>query len=160
MTLYNFAAIDIHGDILSFDRYAGQVVLIVNTASYCGFTPQYEGLEKLYQKYKDQGFVILAFPCNQFAGQEPKDENHIKQECITKYAISFPVFSKVDVNGKNAIALFKWLKYAQPGFLTSAIKWNFTKFIIDREGNAVKRFSSLKTPEAIEEYLIANNYLK
>jgi glutathione peroxidase len=154
MTLYNFAAVDINGEIVSFDRYAKQVVVVVNTASHCGFTNQYQGLESLYKKYKDQGLVILAFPCNQFANQEPADEFTIKHQCLAKFGISFPVFSKVDVNGKDAIALFKWLKWAQPGFINSLIKWNFTKFVIDRNGKAIKRFSPFTTPETIEKFLI------
>lgn len=153
MTLYNFAAVDINGDIVPLERYKGKVVLIVNTASNCQFSAQYKGLETLYRKYKDKDFVVLAFPCNQFAHQEPSAEHIIKKECLAKYDITFPVFSKIEVNGKDALALFKWLKWAQPGFISSLIKWNFTKFLIDKNGNAIKRFSPFTTPESIEEYV-------
>lgn len=153
MTLYNFAAIDIKGDIISFEKYEGKVVLIVNTASKCGLTYQYEGLEKLYQKYKDRGFVILAFPCNQFANQEPSDEYTIKEECLAKYNITFPVFSKVEVNGKEALSVFKWLKDELPGFITNQVKWNFTKFIIDKEGKPVKRFGPITKPDCLDIFL-------
>jgi len=158
MTLYNFASLDIQGNFVSFDTYEGKIVLVVNTASDCVFTKQYEGLQQLYEKYKDKGFVILAFPCNQFAHQEPADEYTIKAECLAKYNITFPVFSKVDVNGIEAIALFKWLKARLPGFLTTQIKWNFTKFLIDRNGKPVKRFSPYTTPEKIEEFLVENYF--
>ena len=156
MTLYNFAAIDIKGDIISFEKYEGRVVLIVNTASKCGLTYQYEGLEKLYLKYKDQGLVILGFPCNQFANQEPSDEFTIKAECLAKYDITFPVFSKINVNGKEALSVFKWLKDELPGFITNQVKWNFTKFVIDREGKPVKRFGPITKPECLDIYLKKN----
>lgn len=156
LTLYNFSALDIQGDIISFQKYEGKVVLIVNTASKCGLTHQYEGLEKLYLKYKDQGLVILGFPCNQFANQEPADEFTIKAECLLKYNITFPVFSKIDVNGKEALSVFKWLKDELPGFITNQIKWNFTKFIINREGKPVKRFASVTKPEYLDTYLEKN----
>lgn len=135
--------------------YAGQWVLIVNTASQCGFTPQYAGLELLYKKYQDKGLVILGFPCNQFGGQEPGGAEEITQTCHINYGVSFPMFSKVDVNGKNAHPLFAWLTDSLPGLFGKRIKWNFTKFLIDGNGRPVKRFSTLATPEKIETYLRA-----
>lgn len=153
MTLYNFAALNIEGDVISFDQFKGKVVIVVNTASECYFTYQYKELEQLYQKYKDQGLVILGFPCNQFANQEPNDEYTIKQDCLIEHHVSFPMFSKVDVNGKNAIALFKWLREELPGFLNNHIKWNFTKFIIDRDGKPVKRFNPIVSIKKVEKYL-------
>lgn len=152
-TLYNFAAVDIKGEIISLEEFRGKIVLIVNTASKCGLTPQYEGLQKLYEKFRDRDFVILGFPGNQFANQEPGDEYSIQSECLLNYGVTFPMFAKVDVNGKNAHVLFKWLKNELPGFLTKNIKWNFTKFLIDRNGKPVKRFSPVVKPEKIEEYL-------
>ncbi|HRO74845.1 MAG TPA: glutathione peroxidase [Crocinitomicaceae bacterium] len=160
MTLYNFGSFDIQGNFVSFDVYAGKIVLIVNTASECVFATQYEGLQQLYEKYKEKGFVILAFPCNQFAYQEPADEYTIKAKCLAKYKITFPVFSKVEVNGTDAIALFKWLKTKLPGFLTTQVKWNFTKFLIDQNGKPIKRFSPYTTPEKIEEFLLENYFGK
>lgn len=149
-TFHDFEADSITGDKVSMSDFAGKVVLVINTASECGFTPQYEGLQKLYKKYKDQGFVVLGFPCNQFGGQEPGDEDEIQQNCLANYSISFPVFSKVNVNGKDAHPLFKYLKKKLPGFLGRRIKWNFTKFLIDREGNPVERYATTTTPESIE----------
>jgi len=130
--------------------YAGKVLLIVNVASQCGFTPQYTGLEMLWRSYGDRGFVVLGFPCNQFGHQEPGDETEIRNFCSTKYDVSFPLFAKVDVNGPKAHPLFKALKSAAPGLLGSeGIKWNFTKFLVDRNGKVVKRYGSMDKPEAI-----------
>ncbi len=131
------------------EDYAGKVILVVNTASKCGLTPQYEGLEKLYQQNKDRGLVILGFPCNQFAGQESGDEGEIEAFCQVNYGVSFPMFSKIDVNGKGAHPIFQYLKKSCGGFLTSAIKWNFTKFLIDRQGKPVERFAPTSEPEKI-----------
>ena len=128
----------------------GSVLLVVNTASKCGFTPQYEGLEKLYQDYADQGFEVLAFPCNQFGNQEPGDASEIEQFCKVNFGLTFPLMEKIDVNGENASPLFDWMKAAAPGLMGSkAIKWNFTKFLIDREGNVVKRYGPADAPAAI-----------
>ena len=141
----------LNGQEISMDTYSGKVILVVNTASKCGLTPQYKGLQALYDKYKDRNFVILGFPCNQFANQEPGDAESIKETCYLNYGVTFPMFEKVDVNGKNAHPIFKYLKKALAGTLTSAIKWNFTKFLIDAEGNPVKRFGPTKTPESIRK---------
>ena len=135
------------------ETYKGKTILVVNTASKCGLTPQFEGLEKLYRKYKDKGFVILGFPCNQFANQEPGDEKSIAEGCLINYGVTFPMFSKIEVNGENAHPIFKYLKKELKGFLSSKIKWNFTKFLIDAEGNPVKRFSPGTVPEKIDTYL-------
>ena len=130
--------------------YKGKVLLIVNVASECGFTPQYEGLEKLYQTYKDQGFEILAFPCNQFGGQEPGSEKQILNFCRTNFDVTFPLFAKIDVNGKDTHPLYVYLKEKAPGVLgTESIKWNFTKFLIDRDGNVITRYGSSTKPEKI-----------
>jgi glutathione peroxidase len=130
--------------------YTGQVLLIANTASQCGFTPQYEGLEALQRKYRDRGFTVLAFPCNQFGAQEPGDAAEIASFCSTTYDVTFPIFPKVEVNGPDAAPLFEHLKAEAPGLLGSmGIKWNFTKFLVDRSGAAVKRYAPATTPEAI-----------
>jgi glutathione peroxidase len=141
---------DIDGRNVSLDIFRDKAILIVNTASKCGLTPQYEGLQELYSKYKDQGLVILGFPCNQFAGQEPGDEEMIKNGCLLDYQVTFPMFSKVLVNGKEAHPLFKYVKSVLPGTLGARIKWNFTKFLIDIDGRPVKRFAPTDTSEAIE----------
>jgi len=158
-SIYNFKAKTLQGNEIDFSDFKNKTLLIVNTASKCGFTPQYEGLEKLYQQYKDQGLVILAFPCNQFNNQEPGDSTAIKNNCLINYGVSFSVFEKVDVNGKNAHPLFKFLKEQLPGFITNSIKWNFTKFLIDNEGIPIKRFAPFTTPEKINTYIIKNNIL-
>ncbi len=133
-------------------EYRGRVMLIVNVASKCGFTGQYEGLEALYRKYKDRGFVILGFPCNQFLGQEPGDDAGIQQFCSVNFGVTFPVFAKIDVNGSNAAPIYKHLKKAKPGTLgTGWIKWNFAKFLVDRAGNVVKRIGTSTKPSAIEQ---------
>jgi glutathione peroxidase len=150
MTIYDFEADTLGGDKQSFVEYRGQVLLIVNVASQCGFTPQYTGLEALYRKYKDKGFSILGFPCNQFGHQEPGDAAEIRKFCATTYQISFPMFAKIEVNGDNAHPLYQYLKQAQKGVLgTEAIKWNFTKFLIDRQGKVVHRYAPKDTPEQV-----------
>lgn len=138
------------GEQTTLADHAGEVLLIVNTASKCGFTPQYEGLEALYRKYKDRGFSVLAFPCNQFGAQEPGDAAEIANFCSLTYDVTFPVYAKIDVNGENAAPLFEALKRAAPGVLGSkGIKWNFTKFLVDRSGNQVERFAPTTSPDAI-----------
>ena len=150
---YDFEANDNSGQVVKMSRYQGNLVLVVNTASHCGFTPQYEGLEKLYKDYKDNGLIILAFPCNQFAGQEPGDALEIASFCKLNYGVSFPIFSKINVNGKEAHPLYNYLKSALPDILGARIKWNFTKFLIDRTGQPIKRFAPIDTPEKIEQYI-------
>jgi len=150
-TIYDFTVDDIEGRPVKLDRYKDKVLLVVNTASKCGFTPQYKGLEALYRKYKDQGLEVLGFPCNQFGSQEPGNEQEIATFCETNYDITFPMFRKVDVNGEGAAPVYRYLKSAKPGLLgTEAIKWNFTKFLVDRGGNVVARFAPNDTPESIE----------
>src|SRR5687768_13968560 len=136
----------------SLGEYRGRTLLIVNVASQCGFTPQYSGLEALYRKYKDQGLVVLGFPCNQFGGQEPGSESDIQQFCSTTYDVTFPLFAKIDVNGPRTHALYGLLKSARPGLLgTEGIKWNFTKFLVNAEGDVIARFAPSDTPERIEQ---------
>jgi len=149
-SIYDFTVNDIHGKPVKLDRYKGKVMLVVNTASQCGFTPQYKGLEKLYEKFHEQGLEILAFPCNQFGEQEPGDEKEIAQFCELNYGVTFPMFAKVDVNGEKAAPVYKYLKAEKPGLLGSeGIKWNFTKFLVDRKGNVVKRYAPNDTPESL-----------
>lgn len=150
---YTFSARSLQGREISMETYKGKTVLVVNTASKCGLTPQFEGLEKLHQKYKDKGLVILGFPCNQFAGQEPGDEKSIAEGCVVNYGVTFQMFSKIDVNGKNAHPIYKYLKKELGSILGGRIKWNFTKFLIDKNGNPVKRFSPSTEPEKIDIYL-------
>jgi glutathione peroxidase len=150
---YRFSATSLQGKEVSMEEYRGKTILVVNTASKCGFTPQYEGLETLYRKYKDKGLVVLGFPCNQFGNQEPGDEASIAAGCLVNYGVTFPVFAKVDVNGKNAHPIFKYLKKKLRSFLGGSIKWNFTKFLIDSNGKPVKRFGPTVKPEAIDQYL-------
>ncbi len=150
---YQFSAKSLQGKEINMEDYKGKTVLVVNTASKCGLTPQYEGLEKLYEKYKDKGLVILGFPCNQFANQEPGDEKTISENCLINYGVTFPMFSKVEVNGENAHPIFKYLKSELKGTLGSKIKWNFTKFLVDKNGNPVKRFSPTTQPEKIDKFL-------
>ncbi|WP_406828947.1 glutathione peroxidase [Microbulbifer sp. ARAS458-1] len=134
----------------TLDEFKGKVLLVVNTASKCGFTPQYQGLEDLYRKYKDQGLVVLGFPCNQFGQQEPGSDNEIQEFCTLNYGVSFPIYAKVDVNGSDAHPLFSLLKKQAPGILgTEGIKWNFTKFLVGREGDVVKRYAPKDKPEQI-----------
>ena len=147
---YDLEAKSLQGKPVKMDNYKGKVVLVVNTASKCGFTPQYEGLEKLYTKYKDDGLVVLGFPCNQFGAQEPGGANDIQEFCQVNYGVSFPIMEKTDVNGTNTHPVFKYLKSKLGGFLGSGIKWNFTKFVIDKNGKPVERFSPITKPEAIE----------
>ena len=151
MNLFDITVKDNHGEDVSLSQYKGKVLLIVNTATGCGFTPQYEGLEALYKKYQQQGFEILDFPCNQFAGQAPGSDEEIHQFCTLRYNTSFPRFKKIDVNGKEESPLYTYLKSQQKGALGSRIKWNFTKFLVDREGNVVARFAPTVKPEAIDE---------
>jgi len=150
---YQFSAKSLQGSEIKMENYKGKTILVVNTASKCGLTPQYEGLEKLYQKYKDKGLVILGFPCNQFANQESGDEKSISEGCLLNYGVSFPMFSKIDVNGENSHPIYKYLKSELNGILGSKIKWNFTKFLIDSIGKPVKRFSPITKPETIDKYL-------
>ena len=152
-TFYQFSAKSLQGKEINMETYKGKTILVVNTASKCGFTPQFEGLENLYRKYKDKGFLVLGFPCNQFANQEPGDEKSISEGCLINYGVTFPMFSKIEVNGENAHPIYKYLKQELKGFLGSKIKWNFTKFLIDAEGNPVKRFSPSTTPEKIDKVL-------
>lgn len=155
---YSFKANSIQGKEISMELYRGKTILVVNTASKCGLTPQLEGLEALYQKYKDKGLVILGFPCNQFLNQEPGDEKSISEGCLINYGVSFPMFSKIDVNGKDAHPIYKYLKKELGGLFFNSIKWNFTKFLIDNNGKPIKRFSPTFTPEKIDIYL--ENLLK
>jgi glutathione peroxidase len=149
-TVYEFSATTIMGLPKSLADYRGQVLLIVNTASKCGFTPQYEGLQKIYDTYHDRGFEVLGFPCNQFGNQEPGTAEEIRQFCEVNYGVTFPMFDKIDVNGDDAHPLYNYLKDEAPGLLgTKAIKWNFTKFLVNREGKVVQRFASNVTPEEI-----------
>ena len=148
-TAYDFTARAIDGQDQALAAYRGQVLLVVNTASKCGFTPQYTGLEALQERYRDRGFSVLGFPCNQFAGQEPGDEAAIQNFCDTNYHVTFPLFAKIDVNGTNTHPFWAWLKAQKSGFLGGAIKWNFTKFLIDRTGTVRDRFPPTTTPEAI-----------
>lgn len=147
---YDFTAKTIDGAEQSLAAYRGKALLIVNVASKCGFTPQYAGLEALYRKFKDRGFAVLGFPCDQFGHQEPGDETEIKKFCSLTYDVSFPLYSKIEVNGDNAHPLYKWLKSEKAGILgTEAIKWNFTKFLIDAGGRVQQRFAPNDTPEKI-----------
>jgi glutathione peroxidase len=149
-SIYNIKINWLDGSETALQEYEGNVLLIVNTASQCGFTPQYAGLEALHQQYADQGFAVLGFPCNQFGAQEPGNALEIANFCKTDYPISFPLFAKIEVNGENAHPLFKHLKSKQKGLLGSeAIKWNFTKFLVNRNGKAVERFAPMTTPETI-----------
>lgn len=150
---YQFEAKSLQGKNITMDAYKGKTVLVVNTASKCGLTPQYEGLESLYQKYKDKGLVILGFPCNQFGKQEPGDEKSISEGCLVNYGVSFPMFSKIEVNGERAHPLYKYLKTELNGTLGDRIKWNFTKFLIDENGQPVKRFAPTVKPSKIDKYL-------
>ena len=148
--IYDFAVKDIHGKEQKLERYRDKVMLIVNVASKCGFTPQYKGLEALYQKMHSRGLEVLGFPCNQFGAQEPGSEREIEQFCELNYGVTFPLFAKIDVNGGDAAPLYEYLKKARPGLLgTEAIKWNFTKFLVDRKGNVVERYGSNVEPETI-----------
>ncbi len=150
MTIYDFKVKDSLNNEVSLMDYKGKVLLIVNTASKCGFTSQYEGLQRLYDKYGNDSFEILAFPCNQFANQEPGSDEEIKSFCTLNYSVTFPVFQKVEINGKTAEPLFDYLKESRPGLFGKAIKWNFTKFLVDSTGNVVDRFAPTTEPEKLE----------
>ena len=151
--IYEFSASLLDGSSVSLEQFRGRVLLIVNTASKCGFTPQYAGLEHLFRSYKERGLVVLGFPCNQFGGQEAGSESQIGAFCLKNYGVSFPMFSKIDVNGKNAHPLYQFLKRNKPGMLgilgASRIQWNFTKFLVDRRGSVVQRFGSATAPTSI-----------
>lgn len=156
MGIYDITANLIDGTPQPLSDYRGKVLLIVNVASKCGFTPQYAGLEALYRRYRDEGFVVLGFPCDQFAKQEFDDPNAIQQFCTRNYGVSFPIFEKVDVNGPNTHPLFAWLKKEKPGFLgIQTIPWNFTKFLVDRQGKVRRRYAPTDTPEQIERDIVA-----
>ncbi len=147
---FDFSVLDSYGKPMKLDNYRGKVVLVVNVASRCGFTPQYEGLEVLYKKYESQGFVILGFPCNQFGSQEPGSNEEIQSFCKLNYGVSFPIMSKIDVNGDQADPLYVWLKKTAPGILgTEAIKWNFTKFLIGKDGKVLGRYAPQDKPESL-----------
>lgn len=149
-TLYELGAQDIEGKSRTLAEFKDKVLLVVNVASRCGFTPQYAGLEALWRKYQDRGLVVLGFPCNQFGAQEPGDEAAIGEFCSSKYDVTFPMFSKVEVNGENTHPVYRYLKKASPGVLGSeGIKWNFTKFLVDAKGNVVARYASVTKPEKI-----------
>jgi len=155
MSIYDFDVTTIDGEKISMSKYKGKVLLIVNVASECGFTPQYGGLEKLYQAHKDEGFMVLGFPCNQFREQESATNEKIKFFCQGTYDVHFDMFSKVDVNDKNADPLYKFLKKEQGGFMwMDSIKWNFTKFLVDREGKVVKRYGSITKPKDIQKDIV------
>jgi glutathione peroxidase len=150
-TIYDFRATDIDGRERALSEFAGKALLVVNVASRCGFTPQYEGLEALWRTYRGRGFAVLGFPCDQFGHQEPGDESEIKQFCSLTYDVTFPLFAKIEVNGEGAHPLYRWLKSEQPGLLgTEAIKWNFTKFLVDRSGHVVRRYAPADTPAKLD----------
>ena len=149
-TIADFTVVNNKGEQIDLKQKLGKIILVVNTASKCGFTPQYEGLEELFQQYREQGFEVLAFPCNQFGGQEPGNASEIAEFCKVNFGLTFPLMKKVDVNGDEASPLFDWMKAEKPGLMGSkAIKWNFTKFLIDREGNVVKRYAPTDAPKSI-----------
>ena len=148
--IYNYEVKNINGESVSLSQYQGKTLLIVNVASKCGFTPQYKELEEIYREYKNQGLEILAFPCNQFGAQEPGDENEIKNLCSLNYDLTFPLFSKLDVNGEHTAPLYQFLKESLPGILgIKAIKWNFTKFLIDKSGKPIARYAPTDKPKSI-----------
>ena len=149
--LFDFTATSLSGADIDLSQYEGKTVLVVNTASKCGFTPQYEGLEKLHETYADQGLVVLGFPCDQFGHQEPGDEEAIGEFCELNYGVKFPMFAKVNVNGSDAHPLFQWLRKAKGGLLGNRIKWNFTKFLIGPDGNVVERYASVTKPEKLKD---------
>lgn len=155
MSIYDINVKDTNGKDGTLEAYKGKLLLIVNTATGCGFTPQYEGLQKLYDNYEEQGFAVLDFPCNQFGNQAPGSDDEISSFCSLNYGTTFPRFEKVDVNGENESPLFTFLKQEKGGTLGSKIKWNFTKFLVDQEGNVVKRYGPTHTPDKIEKDIIA-----
>jgi glutathione peroxidase len=147
---YDFQATDIHGKKVALKKYAGKLLLIVNTASSCGFTPQYKGLQALHEKYESQGLVVLGFPCNQFGAQESGSEEEIASFCEMNFGVSFPLMGKIDVNGEDAAPLYQWLTEQAPGLLGSkAIKWNFTKFLVGKDGQVIKRYAPQDTPQSL-----------
>lgn len=149
---YSFSVKTSNNETMPLEKYTGKVVLVVNVASKCGFTPQYDGLEKLYEKFKDKNFTILGFPCNQFGSQEPGSNEEIQSFCKMNYGVTFPVMAKIDVNGANADPLYTWLKDAAPGVLgTEMIKWNFTKFLVGKDGKVIKRYAPNAEPASIAE---------
>ena len=151
-TLYEHSVQTLDGRTQALNRYRGKTLLIVNVASKCGFTPQYAGLEELYRRHKDEGLVVLGFPCDQFGHQEPGDADEIRRFCSINYDVTFPLFAKIEVNGAGAHPLYEWLKARQPGVLGSrAIKWNFTKFLVGPDGTVLRRYAPTDTPEMIEE---------
>ena len=150
MSFYDLTVMNADNEAVSMKDFEGKVVLVVNTATGCGFTPQYNALEALYEKYKDQGFEILDFPCNQFGEQAPGTDAEITEFCAINFGVSFKQFSKIDVNGENEAPLYTWLKNEKRGVLSSKIKWNFTKFLLDRDGNVAERYAPTVTPERIE----------
>lgn len=152
-SVYNISVKQIDGTEKSLSDFNGKVLLIVNTASKCGFTPQFDGLQKLYEKYSGKGFTVLGFPCNQFGNQDPGNDEEIKSFCTLNYGVTFPLFSKIEVNGKNEHALYKFMKSKSSGFFSKNIKWNFTKFLIDKEGNVIKRFAPSTKPKELEQYI-------
>ncbi|MBC7585931.1 glutathione peroxidase [Tardiphaga sp. vice352] len=154
-SLYDFSARTLAGHDVSMKQFEGEVLLIVNTASACGFTPQYKGLQKIHEQYAPRGFAVLGFPCNQFGGQEPGDASQIAAFCEKDYGVSFLMFDKVDVNGTRAHPLYNFLKSEKSGLLGAAIKWNFTKFLVDRAGQVVGRFAPTTTPESLKEKIEA-----
>ena len=153
MTIYDFTVKNNKGEDVSLSEYKGKVLLIVNVASKCGYTKQYSGLQALYEKYKDQGLVVLGFPCNQFANQEPGTDAEILSFCQVNFGVTFPLFKKIKVNGKDADPLYVYLKEQAKGVLGNAIKWNFTKFLIDRDGNVLDRYESKTTPEELDSII-------
>jgi glutathione peroxidase len=153
--IYDFTARTLEGEEVPLKRFEGQVLLIVNTASACGFTPQYKGLQALHQALSPRGFAVLGFPCNQFGAQEPGDASQIAQFCETRYAVTFPMFDKIDVNGANAHPLYKYLTREKSGLLGPSIKWNFTKFLVDRSGRVVARHAPTATPEGLKREIEA-----
>ena len=153
--VFDFTATSLAGDEVPLKQFEGKVLLIVNTASACGFTPQYKGLEALQQQLSPRGFSVLGFPCNQFGGQEPGDERQIEQFCSSNYAVTFPMFAKIDVNGSGAHPLYQYLKNAKSGLLGASIKWNFTKFVVDRSGKVVARHAPTTTPQALRKEIEA-----
>ena len=150
---YQLSAKSLQGKEIQMSDYSGKTIIVVNTASKCGFTPQYKGLEELYEKYKDKGLVILGFPCNQFGGQEPGSEKSISENCLINYGVTFPMFSKIKVNGADEHPIFTFLKSEQGGFFNDNIKWNFTKFVINKKGEVVERFAPISSPKKIEKFI-------
>jgi glutathione peroxidase len=152
MSLYDFTVKNAKGEDVSLSKYKGKAVVVVNVASECGFTPQYEGLQKLYEKYQAQGLEIIGFPCNQFGGQEPGSDSEIQNFCTGRFGVKFPILAKVDVNGDDAAPVFTFLKKEKKGILgTEGIKWNFTKFLVSKDGEVIKRYGSVDKPESMHE---------